>query len=100
VKNFIRMTLGIFNPTDWWSMRISSGHGGLRASVIMAIALWPSLLNAHRLTAVAGRFKCRPESENGNGTTATSNASQVIEIVVIVGGVPLSQSRRNRAMPR
>src|ERR1022692_202803 len=59
-------------------MRISRGHGGLRASVIIAMTVWPSA---------------------GNGTTTTSKASQVIEILVIVGGVPLSESRGNRPMP-
>src|ERR1035437_2011893 len=59
-------------------MRISRGHGGLRASVIIAMTVWPSA---------------------GNGTTTTSKASQVIEILVIGGGVPLSESRGNRPMP-
>src|ERR1017187_10696321 len=59
-------------------MRISRGRGGLRASVIIAMTVWPSA---------------------GNGTTTTSKASQVIEILVIGGGVPLSESRGNRPMP-
>src|ERR1017187_6751518 len=80
-------------------MRISRGRGGLRASVIIAMTVWPSALKARRLTTAGGPLALLSESVNGNGTTTTSKASQVIEILVIVGGVPLSESRGNRPMP-
>src|ERR1035437_9468757 len=80
-------------------MRISRGHGGLRASVIIAMTVWPSALKARRLTTAVGRLALWSESVSGNGTTTTSMASQVIEILVIVGGVPLSESRGNRPRP-
>ena|SRR5215472_12950576 len=68
--------------------------------VVIAIMAWPEELESPVVNTAAGRRFMRGPSVMGNGTTATSQASQITEGLVIFWPIPFFERSTHSVMPR
>src|SRR4051794_36889860 len=93
------MMQGLSSPAEPRSpITESPGQEDVVFVVIMASTVWPPSLKERWLSTSAGRRLLPSVSAKGNGTTTTSQGSQITERLFVLRRIPFVQSRGERCV--